>query len=187
MLVTISKYTRAQVQQQLGFTLPELIVTLAIAAILMTLVVPAFTNFTQQTRLIVTTNELVSAMNLARMEAIKRNGRVDLIAHNGSWKNGWKITADNQIIFNHEALHEDIRIDSTFPNKTKPYIAYSGTGRTRTDANSHAALSGTLRISIGDHVRLIVVNFLGRIRTCNPATEAKNKCSSAALEESALE
>ena len=167
---------------QTGFTLIELIIALSIAAMLIAGAAPAFNNFIQQTRLTNATNALHNAMNLTRMEAIKRNGRADLIAHNGSWKNGWVIIADNQLIFSHEALHNDIQIHSTFKNKKKSAIAYNGSGRTRTDTNNNSPQTGTLRLSIGKNSRLIAVNFLGRIRVCNPATAPKGTCTIAAPE-----
>jgi len=168
-----------QIQRHSGFTLTELLIALSIAAILIAFAAPTFNDFIQQTRLINATNALHSAMNLARMEAIKRNGRVDLIAHNGSWKNGWMIVVNNQPIFNHEALHSDIHVNSNFTRKTKTYIAYNGTGQTRTDAYSNRSQSGSIRLSIGNNSRLIVVNFLGRIRICNPTTAPKGTCTSA--------
>jgi type IV fimbrial biogenesis protein FimT len=159
-----------------GFTLIELLVTLSIATTLITFAASAFNNFIQQITLTNAINALHSAMNLARMEAIKRNGRVDLIARDGSWKHGWIITANDQLIFSHEALHKDILIDSTFTSKVKPYIAYNGTGRTCTDDNSNRPQIGTIRMSIGEHARLIVVNFLGRVRICNPKTAPAGTC-----------
>lgn len=177
----MNKFKEARWQS--GFTFAELLTALCIAAILIALSAPTFIHFIQQIRLINASNALVSSMNLARMEAIKRNGRVDLIAHNGSWKNGWMIAADNQPIFNHEALPDDIQIDSTFPNKTKPSIAYNGTGRTRSERTSYASRSGTIRLSLGDNSRRIVVNFLGRVRVCNPATAPAKTCVSAALDD----
>lgn len=167
------------IQRQTGFTLTELLIALSVTTILVALAAPTFNDFIQQTRLINATHELHSAMNLARMEAIKRNGRVDLIAHGGSWKNGWMIVVNNQPIFNHEALHSDIHVNSNFTSKAKTYIAYNGTGRTRTDAESNRSQSGSIRLSIGNNSRLIVVNFLGRIRICNPATAPKGTCTGA--------
>jgi type IV fimbrial biogenesis protein FimT len=61
-----------------GFTLIELIVTVAMAAIIMSQAVPAFRNMAANNRITSQLNELVTAINLGRSEAIKRNVRVVL-------------------------------------------------------------------------------------------------------------
>jgi type IV fimbrial biogenesis protein FimT len=160
-----------------GFTLTEMVVALAIIAIMLTLAAPSYTDLIQQIRLANATTALHDAMNLARFEAIKRNSRVELVARKGSWKNGWDVMAGDQIIFGHEALHEDIHVTSTFLNKSNPYIAYGGTGRTRTRNNANSALAGTIRLTLGKHARLIVVGFLGRVRVCDPVRDKLEGCS----------
>lgn len=61
-----------------GFTLVELMVTLAVLAILIGVAMPSFTALTHRNRLTAAANELVGAMQTARMEAIRRNSRVVL-------------------------------------------------------------------------------------------------------------
>ena len=63
-----------------GFTLIELMVTLAVAAILLAVGVPGLRNILLSNRLATTANDVVVALNLARSEAIKRNTRVDFNA-----------------------------------------------------------------------------------------------------------
>lgn len=59
-----------------GFTLVELMVTIAVAAILLMIAVPNFRNIISSNRLTTVANTMVNALNTARMEAIKRNGSV---------------------------------------------------------------------------------------------------------------
>jgi type IV fimbrial biogenesis protein FimT len=61
-----------------GFSLIELMVALAVAAILISAAVPGFQHLIISSRLTTTANELVAALNMARSEAIKRNAAVNL-------------------------------------------------------------------------------------------------------------
>ena len=56
-----------------GFTLVELMITVAVAAVLVMIAVPSFNNIINANRLSTAANEIVGALNVARMEAIKRN------------------------------------------------------------------------------------------------------------------
>jgi type IV fimbrial biogenesis protein FimT len=67
-----------------GFTLVELMVTLAVAAIMLTIAVPSFKHMMASSRLTTTANSLVGALNLARMEAIKRNDDTQFCGQSGN-------------------------------------------------------------------------------------------------------
>ena len=56
-----------------GFTLVELMVTIAVAAILLMIAVPSFQHLILSNRLTTSANALVDAINTARMDAIKLN------------------------------------------------------------------------------------------------------------------
>lgn len=65
-----------------GFTLVELIITLVIAAILLTIAAPNMSSFIQRDRLVTQANELIADLSLARSEAIKRSARVGVCKTN---------------------------------------------------------------------------------------------------------
>ena len=59
-----------------GFTLVELMVTIAVLAIVLAIGVPSFAGMTNRNRLTAAANELVGTLQTAKMEAIRRNARV---------------------------------------------------------------------------------------------------------------
>ena len=59
-----------------GFTLVELMIAIAVAAIVLTFGVPGFQSFVNGNQLAASANELVASVQTARMEAIRRNRRV---------------------------------------------------------------------------------------------------------------
>ncbi|GAB2808198.1 GspH/FimT family pseudopilin [Dyella kyungheensis] len=67
--------------RQRGFTLVELMVTLAVLVVLMAVAVPSFRSITLSNRLTTNANELVGAIQTARMEAIKRNARTQFCSN----------------------------------------------------------------------------------------------------------
>lgn len=56
-----------------GFTLLELLIALTVAGVALAIAVPSFNSIMTSNQLSATANELVGALNRARMQAIKRN------------------------------------------------------------------------------------------------------------------
>ena len=93
-----------------GFTAIELLVTIAVAAILLSLAVPGFSNLISSNRISAQTNEFVAAASFARTEAIKRGSPVivcrstealllsdapECVTGTGGWESGWIVFSDD--------------------------------------------------------------------------------------------
>jgi type IV fimbrial biogenesis protein FimT len=114
-------------RKESGFTVVELMVTLIIAAVLVSLAVPNMRMFIQNARLSSQTNDLIADLNVTRSEAIKRGVPVTLCrsaspeaaspvcGSGANWESGWFVfsdkngdriytAADDTVIRTHPAL-----------------------------------------------------------------------------------
>ncbi|MCO6413923.1 MAG: GspH/FimT family pseudopilin [Thiogranum sp.] len=88
--------------RQHGFTLVELMITLAVATILLTVAIPSFTETIKNNRIVTQANELVGTLNFARSEAVKSAITVNVcVSSNGTscaggtdWSQGWLVWVD---------------------------------------------------------------------------------------------
>lgn len=77
-----------------GFSLVELMVTGAILAILLSLALPGFSDLIKNNKISGQTNDFISALSLARSEAIRRGGVVCVKPRGttaGTWSGGWEV------------------------------------------------------------------------------------------------
>lgn len=90
--------------QTAGFSLIELMMTIAILAILLTLAAPSFQRLIATNRMAGSANELLGSMQLGRNEALKRRIPVSLcpstdgVACGGNWADGWIVTVDDSVV-----------------------------------------------------------------------------------------
>lgn len=84
-------------RNQKGLTLIEIMITLGVAAIVLSFGVPRFQLLMQNNRISTYTNALIGSLNLARSEAIKRGSQVTIRIKSGGagWQDGWEIVSNN--------------------------------------------------------------------------------------------
>jgi type IV fimbrial biogenesis protein FimT len=77
----------------IGVTLVELMVALAVFAILVTIGIPSFTNLVANNRASAAANELLSTLQFARSEAVKRNENITAASVGSDWSSqGWRVS-----------------------------------------------------------------------------------------------
>lgn len=133
-----------------GFTLIELMITIAIAGILLAIGVPSMRDMIHQNRLTGHVNEFVAANLLARSEAIKRGSQVTLCRSAnaessntcstgaGNWSSGWLVVVlnpddatQNEILSRRGALPA-----GTSASSSLDAVTYNGMGQPVLAANS---------------------------------------------------
>jgi len=68
-----------------GFTLIELMVTIAVAAVLLSIAVPSFRDMLERNRVSAQTNEVLGGLQMARSEAIRRNATHRFCSSDSGW------------------------------------------------------------------------------------------------------
>jgi type IV fimbrial biogenesis protein FimT len=92
-----------------GFTLVELLVTVCIVAVLMTLAVPSLTTLSLSQQVRSSAADLQTTLFFARKEAITRAASVNVVPGGGDWKNGWTVQlADGTVLRREAALNSQL-------------------------------------------------------------------------------
>lgn len=114
---------------QAGFTLIELMVVVALAAVLLGIAIPSFKDLIVGQRVKAAAFAFANAAVLARSEAINRNSQVVLAAATGGWQNGWSVK--NGTI----ALSQQDGFPRIVITTTSTQVAYLGNGRLNAAVN----------------------------------------------------
>jgi type IV fimbrial biogenesis protein FimT len=118
-----------------GFTLIELMIGIAIAALLLTLAVPAYQDFMVNTQIRTVTESIANGLRTAQAQAIKRNTNVEFIlepnAASANW--GWDVfdpaTATTLQQYRFVAGGQHAAVTVALPSAAERMVTFNGIGR----------------------------------------------------------
>lgn len=160
-----------------GFTLIEMLITIAIIVVMATFALPGFFLLVQNDRIQSATNLVVSQLNYARNAAITRNQAVNIARTGIDFSDGWEIFMDatptGNTVFDPA---EDVLIRSTIPKGNiaiatqgnHQWISFTAEGFLNEGAPIIVALCDERGEAEG---RNIIINRVGRAAVSAPAQD----------------
>ena len=182
-----------------GFTLYELLITLLIVGVVLTLGIPNLTQFTANSRITGTANDLHAAFLMARSESARAKDNITVCASDaavlprdcsGTWDDGFIVFVDNDfdavrdggepLLREHPAAAEGV---SFAVANDATYFMFASTGLGRRDAGNNTPVSqvivcdqrGTAETSVDfSAARLFVATPVGRATIVRDADTVDN-------------
>ena len=138
-----------------GFTLLELLITLTVLCLAITLGLPTFTKQISESRVRAATLTLLDAIEKTRATAVFRNQHAVLVPVNNKWHEGWTLFVDKNkngsLDSGEETVNVNQQLDAVISQANgamNSYVAFIGTGESRQiGPNGNGGfLSGTIKI-----------------------------------------
>ena len=177
-MVSKPKYRRQGIANASGFTMIELMMTVAIGAIVLVLAVPSFRYVTNANRIAAEINGLLGDLQFARAEAIKEGRTVTVcVSSNGTgctggtaWQNGWIVFSDPVNFGVVDAGETVLRAQKTFSG-TDTFVSNGITSVTFNREGYAAPIAAGTLLTLHDSsntsawTRCLSINLVGQITT----------------------
>lgn len=144
-----------------GFSMAELLVVVAVVAILASLAAPSFRSLIADQRIKAAAGELHATLTLARSEAMKRSVNVTVAPKSSSWVNGWQIADPSNI----DVLLEDHpAVNGVSITGGPASVVYQSVGR----ISAGSAVNFTLSSTSTSTQRCVSIELSGRptVKSC---------------------
>lgn len=174
-----------------GFTLVELLVTLAIAAVLATMAAPMLSGFLARSQMNAVANDFTGALQMARMEAVSRNlcvavcrratsGAAQCAGADGPWTSGWLVYDSPSCAGSAAATDPpagtSLRVREAVPaavslngstGDAPEVVVFTPRGVPLNLSMAHTMVFSDSRFTDGSNARRIKLSAAGRLRTLN--------------------
>jgi type IV fimbrial biogenesis protein FimT len=167
-----------------GFTIIELMITILVLAVLISLGAPNLYQMIVNNRLTTEVNSLVAGLQYARSEALRRNTVVTIGASSTDWSSGWNVwidtDADNAVDGTETLLRSQNSQASGYTIKP-PSSVTTSPAALRFNANGTIANASPLVTEVcksGSVGRVVTVSMVGQVQTSNTKDSSNNdlKC-----------
>lgn len=145
---------------QSGFTLVEMLVTLAVIGFLLAIAVPSFRQVMLNQGIRTASFDLFSALEFARSEAIKRNNTVS-VKPVSTWSTGWKVVDPSNTTLRQWTATSTVSVTTT--PSSLPAITFTKDGHLTT-STPKLQIDPTTAMN-GVESRCISVDLIGRPKT----------------------
>lgn len=166
---------------RLGFTLIEIVIAIAVLAFLLLLAVPNFSQWIQNTRIRTAAEAIVSGLQVARTEAVRRNTSVQFVV-NAPPSSSWTVSlvsAPTPPIQTRSAAEGSPNVAVTITPGSTTAVTFNGLGRLTPNQNGSVPITAikvdSTSLPPGTGRRLCVnLNSSGVIQLCDPQVPASD-------------
>jgi len=155
-----------------GYTLLEFLVTMLVVCIMATIGVPSFLDLITRHRLKGATESIYGDLQLARMEAIKRNKNISISFHEGGYRH-WCYAMHDSSSCDCNVLN-NCRLDNHFSRIVSGQDYHNVNLETNFSSNSASfnpvrgtSNSGSILLTTERKSSKVIVSSRGRIRVCS--------------------
>jgi type IV fimbrial biogenesis protein FimT len=161
---------RYQKTKPSGFTLVELMITVAVIAILMNIALPSFQNMMRSARIRAAAEAVTNGLQKARGEAIARNKNVEFVL---SADTSWTVQLPGgTVIETRPASEGSADVTRTVIPAGSSKVTFNNLGRVTANADASASLSKITTSISGVHSMEVDIQNGGNSKMCDPTLAA---------------